>query len=113
MTREHKRAVKKALRAYADGGPGGPAGRKWRAAIGRALAYYDASPAVAGLGRLLRLRYIAGWTEPDTIEALGIGRTTYIKWQMDALSTVGVYAAEAGLLGSGTHQGASLPGGPE
>ena len=47
---------------------------------------------------LLRLRYLEGAREEDVIRALYIGRTTYYSKELEALSTVGIYAAAAGLL---------------
>ena len=47
---------------------------------------------------LLRLRYIEGLREDAVIRALYIGRTTYYTKELEVLSTVGIYAAQAGLL---------------
>ena len=47
---------------------------------------------------LLRMRYLEGMREEDVIRALYIGRTTYYSKELEALSTVGIYAAAAGLL---------------
>lgn len=66
----------------------------WEAAIDQALGYYQAHDPVRA--ELLRLRYFAHCTEEETIDALHVGRTTYQKAHMDALSTVAVYAARRG-----------------
>ena len=47
---------------------------------------------------LLRLRYIEGLREDAVLRALYIGRTTYYTKELEVLSTVGIYAAQAGLL---------------
>ena len=47
---------------------------------------------------LLRLRYMEGMREDAVIKALYIGRTTYYTKELEVLSTVGIYAAQAGLL---------------
>ena len=52
----------------------------------------------AGCGNLLRLRYIEGRSEWDVVGLLHIGRTTYYHKELEALSTVAVYAAAAGLI---------------
>lgn len=44
------------------------------------------------------MRYLEGMREEDVIRALYIGRTTYYSKELEALSTVGIYAAVAGLL---------------
>ncbi len=50
-------------------------------------------------GNFLRMRYLEGMREEeDVIRALYIGRTTYYSKELEALSTVGIYAAAAGLL---------------
>lgn len=49
-------------------------------------------------GELLRMRYLERWREDKTFPALHIGRTTYYTKELEALSTVGIYAAAAGLL---------------
>ena len=46
----------------------------------------------------MRMRYLEGMREEDVIRALYIGRTTYYSKELEALSTVGIYAAAAGLL---------------
>lgn len=51
-----------------------------------------------GVLELLRLRYIEGLREDAVIRALYIGRTTYYTKELEVLSTVGIYAAQAGLL---------------
>lgn len=48
-------------------------------------------------GILVR-RYMAGEKEWDVVEALHIGRTTYYRKELEALSTVGLFAAREGLV---------------
>ena len=102
MTKNQKRACKAALRRYRDEREkNDPADLIWREAIDGALEYYASCPEVNGRGALLRMRYIDGMTEGETINALHIGRSTYATWQLDALATVGTYAAAAGVLPKG------------
>lgn len=49
-------------------------------------------------GQLLQLRYLDGMPEGRVVAKLHIGRTTYYHKELEALSTVAVYAAAAGLL---------------
>lgn len=101
MTREQKRAVRRGLRQYgrmmeAAEETTDELTQAWGRVIGWALDYYaKADPVCAGI--LVR-RYMAGEKEWAVVEALHIGRTTYYKKELDALSTVAVYAAGAGLL---------------
>lgn len=95
MTQEQKKTVRKALRrcgrgaceAYAPG---------WGEAVAETLAYYDrADPVCAAL---LRLRYLEGRSESEALSKLYIGRTTYYRKELEALSTVAIAAARRGLL---------------
>ena len=64
--------------------------------IAQALDYYaEEDPVCAAL---LRMRYLEGVSEWDVVGALHIGRTTYYRKELEALSTVAVYAAKAGLM---------------
>ena len=103
MTRQQKKAVRKALRQYgrkqkaADAAGCAAAGPDpWGRVIRQALDYYaEADPVCAGI--LVR-RYMAGEKEWDVVEALHIGRTTYYRKELEALSTVGLFAAREGLV---------------
>ena len=44
------------------------------------------------------MRYLEGMREEDVIRALYIGRTTYYRKELEALSTVGLFAAREGLV---------------
>ena len=46
----------------------------------------------------LQLRYLDGMPEERVVAKLHIGRTTYYHKELEALSTVAVYAAAAGLM---------------
>lgn len=95
MTREQKKTVRKALRrcgrgaceAYAPG---------WGEAVAETLAYYDRADPVCA--ELLRLRYLDGLSENAVLSKLYIGRTTYYRKELEALSTVAIAAARRGLL---------------
>ena len=54
---------------------------------------------------LLRLRYLQGLPEEKVIARLYVGRTTYYTKELEALSTVAVCAADAGLLPGGQMSG--------
>ena len=70
--------------------------REWGTVIRRAMDYYEkADPDCA---KLLQLRYIDGLSEWETVGQLYIGRTTYYRKELEVLSTVGMYAARAGLI---------------
>lgn len=103
MTRQQKKAVRKALRQYgrkqkaADAAGCAAAGPDpWGRVIRQVLDYY--AEADGTCAALLRLRYLEEWPEAETIEKLHIGRTTYYHKELEALSTVAVYAAAAGLI---------------
>ena len=90
MTREQKRRVRAELRACGQGKS------DWAGVIALAMDYYEkADPDCA---KLLQLRYIDGLSEWETVGQLYIGRTTYYHKELEALSTVGIYAAAAGML---------------
>lgn len=101
MTKQQKKDVRKGLRRYgrameaAEGTPD-ELTQAWGRAIGQALDYYaEADPVCAGI--FVR-RYMAGEKEWDVVEALHIGRTTYYRKELEALSTVGLFAAREGLV---------------
>ena len=101
MTKQQKKDVRKGLRRYgrameaAEGTPD-ELTQAWGRVIGQALDYYaEADPVCAGI--LVR-RYMAGEKEWDVVEALHIGRTTYYRKELEALSTVGLIAAREGLV---------------
>lgn len=99
MTREQKKQTRAALREYGrwkDRADKDEQAARWCAAIEAALDYYDrAEPTRA---KLLRLRYIEHRSEAESIERLFVGRTSYLRMEIDALSTVAVEAARRGLL---------------
>ena len=72
MTRQQKKAVRKALRQY---------GRKQKAADAAGCAAAGPDP----WGRVIR-------------QVLHIGRTTYYHKELETLSTAAVFAAKAGLI---------------
>ena len=72
------------------------AGMEWAGVVAKVMDYYARADPVCG--ELLRLRYLERWREDKTFPALHIGRTTYYTKELEALSTVGIYAAAAGLL---------------
>ena len=90
MTKKQRKAVRRALRE-----PGSRAAG-WDGVLGKVRDYYAHTDPVCW--ELLRLRYIEGLREDAVIRALYIGRTTYYSKELEALSTVGIYAAAAGLL---------------
>ncbi len=95
MTREQKKTVRKALRrcgrrACEVCAPG------WGEVAAKTLAYYDRTDPVCA--ELLRLRYLDGLSESAVLGRLYIGRTTYYHKELEALSTVAIYAAAVGLL---------------
>ena len=101
MTKQQKKDVRRALRRYGraleepEGKAEGTA-KAWERVIRRAMDYYaDADPVCA---ELLQRRYMAGEKEWDVVGALHIGRTTYYRKELEALSTVAVFAARAGLV---------------
>lgn len=89
MTKKQRKEVRRALRQYDGRG-------KWAAVLDRAKEYYARTDPACW--ELLRMRYLEGMREEDVIRALYIGRTTYYSKELEALSTVGIYAAAAGLL---------------
>lgn len=102
MTKEQKRTVRKALRLYSCGstlschGKEGREARAWYKVICATLDYYAvADPACE---TLLRLRYLGGMPEDKVIPRLHVGRTTYYHKELEALSTVAIYAAAEGLM---------------
>ena len=92
MTREQKRRVREELRACGQGKS------DWAGVIALAMDYYEAADPVCK--RLLQLRYLDGMPEERVVAKLHIGRTTYYHKELEALSTVAVYAAAAGLMPS-------------
>lgn len=108
MTREQRRVVRRGVRAYGDALRGVDEtgqGVAWAAVVEKALDYYATADPVCG--ELLRLRYLERWREDKTFPALHIGRTTYYTKELEALSTVAIYAALAGLLDSTGDDGTS------
>ena len=101
MTKEQKKTVRQALRQYGEG----PVCAAWAEVIEAVLAYYDRQDPVCA--RLLRLRYLERLPEEQVIRRLYVGRSTYYTRDMEALSTVAVYAAAAGLLPGGKMSGVS------
>lgn len=92
MTKEQKKATRKALRQYAEG----PVRATWAEVIEEVLRYYEAvEPLCADL---LRLRYLEGKPEEKVVPALYICRSTYYRKELEVLSTVAVEAARRGLL---------------
>ena len=71
--------------------------------VGAVLAWYDRNDPVCA--QLLRLRYLQGLSEEKVIARLYVGRTTYYTKELEALSTVAVCAADAGLLPGGQMSG--------
>ncbi len=68
----------------------------WAAAARRTAAYYERrDPIRAGI---IEQRYRRHHTEEEVLDLLHIGRTTYQKANADLLSTLAVYAAQAGVL---------------
>lgn len=99
MTKQQRRAVRRGLRQYGDAlrsGNKAGAGMEWAGVVAKVMDYYAKADPVCG--ELLRLRYLEQWREDKTFPALHIGRTTYYTKELEALSTVGIYAAAAGLL---------------
>lgn len=92
MTREQKRRAREELRACGQGKS------SWAGVIALAMDYYEAEDPVCR--RLLQLRYLDGMPEERVVAKLHIGRTTYYHKELEALSTVAVYAAAAGLMPS-------------
>lgn len=89
MTKKQRKAVRRALREFDGSGP-------WVGVLDKVRDYYAQADPVCW--ELLRLRYIEGLREDAVIRALYIGRTTYYTKELEVLSTVGIYAAQAGLL---------------
>ena len=85
MTREQKRRVREELRLCGKGKS------TWAGVITLAMDYYETEDPVCR--RLLQLRYLDGM-----VAKLHIGRTTYYHKELEALSTVAVYAAAEGLM---------------
>lgn len=99
MTREQKKAVRRGLRAYGkalEAGTPGDVLPGWAAIVERTTDYYSRHDRTCS--ELLRLRYLERKTEDETVEALYVCRSTYYRKELDALSTVAVYAAAAGLI---------------
>lgn len=104
VTKQQKKAVRKALRQYghehepaaADSSETARWRRDWAKVISQAMDYYAVADPVCA--ELLRMRYLQGKSEWEVIGALHIGRTTYYRKELEALSTVGIYAAGAGLI---------------
>lgn len=104
MTKQQKKAVRKALRQY---------GRKlravgadmermdalcdpWETVIWQVLDYYAQVDKTCAA--LLTLRYLYEQPEPEVVAGLHIGRTTYYHKELEMLSTAAVFAAKAGLI---------------
>lgn len=81
MTKEQKKATRQALRRYGEGS----VCAAWAQVIGAVLAWYDRNDPVCA--------------------RLYVGRTTYYTKELEALSTVAVCAADAGLLPGGQMSG--------
>ena len=81
MTREQKRRVRAELRACGQGKSG------WAGVIALALLQVP-----------IVIRTTENMPEERVVAKLHIGRTTYYHKELEALSTVGIYAAAAGLL---------------
>ena len=99
MTKQQRRAVRRGLRQYGDAlrsGDKAGAGMEWETCFWPLILGTARADPVCG--ELLRLRYLERWREDKTFPALHIGRTTYYTKELEALSTVGIYAAAAGLL---------------
>lgn len=93
MTKEQKKATRKALRQYAEG----PVRAAWAEVIEGVLRHYEAVEPLCA--QLLRLRYIwKGKTEDEVVPALYVSRSTYYRKELEVLSTVAVEAARRGLL---------------
>lgn len=89
VTKKQRKAVRKALRDYDGSGA-------WAGVLAKVRDYYaQTDPAC---WELLRLRYMEKKREDEVIRALYVGRSTYYTKELEALSTVGIYAALAGLL---------------
>ncbi len=100
MTKQQKKDVRRALRRYGRAleEPEGKADglvQAWESVIAQAMDYYAAADPVCA--ELLQRRYIAGEKEWDVVGALHIGRTTYYRKELEALSTLAVFAAREGL----------------
>ena len=94
MTKQQRRAVRRGLRQYGDAlrsGDKAGAGMEWAGVVAKVMDYYAKADPICW--ELLRLRYLERWREQKTFPALHIGRTTYYKKELEALSTVGIYAA--------------------
>ena len=105
VTKVQKKATRQALRRYGEGS----VCAAWAQVIGAVLAWYDRNDPVCA--QLLRLRYLQGLPEEKVIVRLYVGRTTYYTKELEALSTVAVCAADAGLLPGGQMSGVVAPGG--
>ena len=92
MTKEQKKATRKALRQYAEG----PVRAAWAEVIEEVLRYYEAAEPLCA--DLLRLRYLEDQPEERVIPELYVCRTTYYRKELEALSTVAIAAARRGLL---------------
>ena len=99
MTKEQKKKTRQALRRYGEGS----VCAAWGQVIGAVLDWYDRNDPVCA--ELLRLRYLKGLPEEKVIARLYVGRTTYYTKELEALSTVAVCAADAGLLPGGKMSG--------
>lgn len=92
VTKEQKKATRKALRQYAAG----PVCAAWAEVIEGVLRHYEALEPLCA--QLLRLRYLEGRTEDEVVPALYVSRSTYYRKELEVLSTVAVEAARRGLL---------------
>ena len=92
MTKEQKKATRKALRRYAEG----PGRAAWAEVIEGVLRYYEQTEPLCA--QLLRLRYLEGRPEEKVVPALYVCRSTYYRKELEVLSTVAVEAARRGLL---------------
>lgn len=96
MTTETKALVARMLHSYLALSNSREPDAVWREAIDAALAYCDTyQPAQ---GRLLRVKYICGLSDAETMLQMKVSRTTYQKHKEAALSTVLECAARRGLL---------------
>lgn len=93
LTKEQKKAVRRALRQY---GRGVAMAESWREAVEEGLRRCDAEDPL--WGELLRLRYVHHMDEPKVVERLFVCQTTYYRKELEALGVVAVEAARRGLI---------------
>ena len=90
MTKKQRKAVRRALREPGSRTAG------WNGVLEKVRDYYAHTDPVCW--ELLRLRYMEEIRKKEKIKALYIERNTYYTKELEVLSTVGIYAAQAGLL---------------